>query len=77
MNTYHKATYTIPEELLRELNTFVEQRQRSRFVAEAIRMALEIEKKKLDDAYKAATADNERMHEIEDWSVTEVENWDG
>ncbi len=47
MNT-HKATYTLPEEVLDELNTFVEQRQRSRFVAEAIRLALEIKKKELE-----------------------------
>jgi metal-responsive CopG/Arc/MetJ family transcriptional regulator len=76
MSTYHKATYTIPEEVLAELNTFVEQRQRSRFVAEAIRMAVEIRKRELEDAYKEAAADRERNKEIEEWSAIDVEGWE-
>lgn len=72
----HKATYNLPEEVIRELNTFVEQRQRSRFVAEAIRLALEVEKKKLEEAYKEAALDKNRLREIEEWSATELEGWD-
>lgn len=75
MNTHHKATYTIPNEVLHELNTFVEQRHRSHFVAEAIRLALEVKKKKLEEAYKSAAADKTRAHEIEEWSSTEIEGW--
>lgn len=71
----HKATYTLPEEVLHELNTYVEQRQRSRFVSEAIRRALDIEKKKLEDAYRSAAADRSRLDEIEEWSSTEIEGW--
>ncbi len=77
MTTYHKATYTLPEEVLDELNTFVEQRHRSRFVSEAIRAALEIQRKELESAYKAAASDKERVGEIEEWSPTEMEGWDG
>lgn len=73
----HKATYTLPEEVLEELNTFVEQRQRSRFVAEAIRLALEIKKKELEEAYKEAAADKERTKEIEEWASLDIEGWDG
>lgn len=71
----HKATYTLPDEVLEELNTFVEQRQRSRFVSEAIRLALEIEKKKLEQAYIEAASDQLRAEEIEEWSSTEIEGW--
>lgn len=71
-----KATYTLPEEILQELNTFVEQRQRSHFVAQAIQLALQAEKIKLEEAYKAAAADKERLHEIEEWSATDIEGWD-
>ena len=71
----HKATYTLPDDLLEELNTFVEQRQRSRFVAEAIRAALETKRKELREAYKAAAADKERNAEIQEWSSTEFEGW--
>jgi metal-responsive CopG/Arc/MetJ family transcriptional regulator len=74
---YHKATYTLPEEVLHELNTFVEQRQRSRFVCEAIRIALEIKKQKLEEAYEAAASDKKRLAEIKEWSNTEVEGWNG
>jgi len=73
----HKATYSLPDEVLNELNAFVEQRQRSRFVAEAIRLALEAKKKSLEDAYKAAALDKERQGEIEEWESTEIEGWDG
>jgi metal-responsive CopG/Arc/MetJ family transcriptional regulator len=71
-----KATYTIPEDVLRELNAFIEQRRRSRFVTEAIRLALEVEKKKLEEAYKDAAADKKRVQEIQQWSSTEIEGWD-
>ncbi len=71
----HKATYTLPEEVLAELNTFVEQRNRSRFVAEAIRIALEAEKKKLEDAYSEAAQDRSRLSDIEEWKDIEVEGW--
>lgn len=74
--TTHKATYSLPEELYHDLNSLVEQRKRSRFVAEAIRAALEIEKKKLEDAYKSAASDREREKELDEWSVTDIEGWD-
>lgn len=72
----HKATYTLPDEVLRELNTFVEQRQRSRFVAEAIQLALQMKKQDLEKAYKEAALDQERLAEIEEWKATELEGWD-
>lgn len=62
----HKATY-------KELNTFVEQRQRIRFDAEAIRLTLEIKKKELEEAYKEAAADKERTKEIEEWASLNIE----
>lgn len=76
MSSHHKATYTLPEEVLQELNTFVEQRQRSRFVSEAIQLALEIKKRELEDAYKEAASDEKRLSEIEEWSPTELEGWE-
>ena len=75
MSTHHKATYTLPEEVLNELNLFVEQRQRSHFVSEAIRLALETKKRKLEEDYIAAAADAKRLKEIEEWSPTELEGW--
>jgi metal-responsive CopG/Arc/MetJ family transcriptional regulator len=72
----HKATYTLPDEVLEELNTLVEQRQRSRFVAEAIQLALELKKKELENAYKEAASDPERLAEIEKWEAIELEGWD-
>jgi metal-responsive CopG/Arc/MetJ family transcriptional regulator len=76
MSTHHKATYTLPQEVLDELNTFVEQRQRSRFVAEAVRLALVVKRQELEDAYKEAAADQERTKEVEEWSTLDVEGWD-
>ena len=76
MNTHHKATYSLPDEVLEELNAFVEQRQRSQFVAEAIRLALEIKKKELENAYKEAASDPDRLALIKEWEVTELEGWD-
>ncbi|NGX61883.1 MAG: hypothetical protein K940chlam9_01374 [Chlamydiae bacterium] len=76
MKAHHKATYTLPEELLQELNTYVEQRQRSHFVAEAIKFALSVKKHQLEAEYQEAAQDEAIAKELEDWSVTDVEGWD-
>lgn len=71
-----KVTYTIPEDIIEDLNTFIEQRQRSHFVSEAIRLALEFEKKKLEEAYKAASEDKKLNQELEEWSNIDIEGFD-
>lgn len=71
----HKATYSLPPELLHELNALVEQRKRSHFVAEALKYALMRERHKLEAAYKEASLDSEREKLIEEWDIVE-ENWD-
>ena len=71
-----KATYSLPEELLLELNCFVESRKKSQFIAEAIEKALREAKAELEQAYREAACDKERKSEIQEWNSLELEGWD-
>lgn len=64
-----KATYYLPKEILQEINVLVEPNQRNNFVVEAIRVALELEKNKLENAYISAAKDQLRLSEIQEWSI--------
>ncbi|NGX53917.1 MAG: hypothetical protein K1000chlam4_00638 [Chlamydiae bacterium] len=66
-----KVTYTLPEDVILEFHALVEDRKRSRFVANAIRVALEQEKLKLESAYISASTDLLRENEIEEWDSME------
>ncbi len=66
-----KVTCTLPEDVILEFHALVEYRKRSRFVANAIKAALEQEKLNLESAYKSASTDLLRENEIEKWDSME------
>lgn len=63
-------TFSLPIELSSDLHAYVKHRERSRFVAEAIRKELEAKKEELRKAYLAANEDEGQNEAIEDWSGT-------
>lgn len=71
-------TFSIPVHLSLELQTLVKSRERSRFVADAIRKELEAKKKELRDAYLAANKDAGQIETLEEWKNTlgdSVDEW--
>lgn len=63
-------TFSIPTELSQELHTYVKKRGASRFVAEAIKRALEEKKNKLKNEYLMANDDEGQREAAEDWDST-------
>ncbi len=60
-------TFSIPMEISLELQIFVKSRERSRFVANAIRKELESKKKSLKNAYLSANEDIGQIEATDDW----------
>lgn len=63
-------TFSLPAELAQELHMYIQNRQISRFVSDAIRKGLEAEKKALRDAYISANSDEGQIEAMKDWEVT-------
>lgn len=70
--TYKNQTFSLPEEITRDLHSFIKRREMSRFVANAIRKELEVKKQELRDAYAAANNDLGQIEAMEDWQGTLV-----
>ncbi len=73
-----KVDFTIPQELEEKLRQTIEARQRSRFVAQAIReklLALEREriKAELKEGYLATREEDLQINR--EWEGTTLENW--
>lgn len=70
------ATFSIPEDVLQLLHAFVEKRGLSKFVAQAIKKALEEKRNSLKAAYREAEKDEDTKETIEDWAKLDGEDWD-
>ena len=68
--TYKNQTFSLPEEITRDLHSFVKRREMSRFVADAIRKELEVKKQELRDAYLSANEDIGQLEAIDEWKET-------
>jgi len=76
MNTVN-VTFSLPEPLIRQLHAVVKKRDLSRFVSKAIEKALNEAQEILKAAYAAADKDADRNKVIEDWSLLDIEDWNG
>ena len=63
-------TFSLPHDVCAELQTFVRTRERSRFVAEAIKIKLQAKKEELRKAYLSANEDEGQLEAIEEWEDT-------
>lgn len=63
-------TFSLPVEISAELHAYVKSRERSRFVAEAIRKELKARKDKLRKAYLDANEDIGQFEATEEWQGT-------
>lgn len=63
-------TFSLPIEVSSELHTYVKPRERSRFVADAIRKELKVKKDELRKAYLAANEDEGQLEATEEWQST-------
>ena len=63
-------TFSLPIEVSLELHTYVKSRERSRFVADAIRKELEFKKEELRKAYLAANDDEGQLEASDVWKST-------
>lgn len=71
-------TFSLPLEISLELQTLVKSRERSRFVAQALRKELDAKKRKLRDAYLSANKDAGQIEATEEWQTTlgdSVDEW--
>jgi len=81
---HENITLSFPEDLNALLHLRIARRGISKYVAEAVRKALEEDKKKtvrdLEAAYEAANQDLDRLKAIEEWSSLdqseEADNWE-
>lgn len=70
------VTFSIPEDIHKQLQSFVGQRKMSAFVAQLLSEALKRKKEILKQAYIDAENDSERNQIIHDWSGIESEDWE-
>jgi metal-responsive CopG/Arc/MetJ family transcriptional regulator len=69
-------TFSLPVEVSSELHTCVKPRERSRFVADAIRKELKAKKDELRNAYLAANEDEGQLEATEEWKSTLADGTD-
>ncbi len=69
------VTFSIPEDVNRQLHRIVPKRGLSEFVTKALEAALEEATSSLKKAYAAAEQDLDRKKTIEEWSDLEIEDW--
>lgn len=63
-------TFSLPKDLSAELHALVKSRERSRFVANAIRKELKTRKDELRKAYLAANQDEGQIEATDEWQST-------
>lgn len=69
-------TLTLPEELVKDMHTYISKRQISKFVAEMVEKGLESKKDKLAREFREASADALRNAEIDLWDSTSGDGLD-
>lgn len=69
------VTFSIPVELNNMLHSMIDRRKLSRFVAEALELALKEKKQALKEAYIQAAKDPDRLKTIKEWELLEGEDW--
>ena len=68
-------TFTIPSEMHKYLQKLVGKRNMSKFVAQALEIALQAKKLELNKEFIEAAQDKGHKEAQEDWSILESENW--
>ena len=63
-------TFSIPQDVSRELHTYVRRREMSQFVSNAIRKELFFRKNELRQAYLSANADEGQQEAMKEWKNT-------
>jgi len=67
---YKNQTFSLPVTVSMDLHFLVKTRERSHFVADAIREKLETKKQKLRDAYTAMNKDPGQIEAMKEWKNT-------
>ena len=70
------VTFSIPEDIHKQLQSFVGQRKMSAFVAKLLSEALKRKREVLKQAYIEAENDPDRNEVISDWSGIDGEDWE-
>jgi len=63
-------TFSLPLDISSELRAYVKSRERSHFVAEAIRKEIEAKKEELRQEYLSASEDEGQIEAMKDWDGT-------
>jgi hypothetical protein len=69
-------TFSLPPEVVHDLNSLVKPRERSRFVSNILRDALEVKKQKLRQSYIDANTDEGQFEAMQDWEGTVADGAD-
>lgn len=67
MLRHRNITLSLPQEMINELHVFVKKRGISRFVEEAVKEKLKIQKFSLEQQYIEAAQDEDRNQIFSDW----------
>ena len=62
-------TITLPENLIRDLHSYIPRRQLSSFISKAVSNELELKKEKMAVAFREAANDEELNEEVEIWDT--------
>jgi hypothetical protein len=69
-------TFSLPLEVLHNLNALIKPRERSRFVSDLLREALEAKKQELRQSYIDANSDEGQCEAMTDWEGTVADGAD-
>ena len=69
------VTFNMPIPIYQDLRVFIGHQNMSKFVSEAVKDKLAKERDKLKLAYMQAEKEPQRRKTLEEWGVTEGENW--
>ena len=69
-------TFSLPLEVLHDLNALIKPRERSRFVSELLRDALDVKKQELRQSYIDANTDEGQCEAMSDWEGTVADSTD-
>lgn len=69
-STTVNQTFSLPQDVMRDLHTYIKPRERSRFVSELLREGLEAKKQELRKSYLNANNDEGQNEAMSDWEGT-------
>lgn len=69
-------TFSLPQDVMKDLHTYIKPRERSRFVSQVLRSGLEAKKNELRQSYIDANNDEGQNEAIVDWEGTLADGTD-